>query len=466
LRKRDSRIGSLAGLTDQDIKDVFTETQAARHKRAEEIVSSAHLYQSLMAYEKPLLSTLILDGFGRFRDFEAVLTRTAVQVSGSSRLEQLPIKHRPRAIPFVDELPARPLGKATPVRTIFAILNACLLLIAIRPHYRPISASELLNSTQPLSFDTTGTAALNSLIDQHVSCPSVAAGTVEQAVRLLYSSTQLLAPVLIYIVEGYRAGNSGTFLAVPSMFLAGACYAGFGPIATIYSILSAFLAYESPTGRFILHEAASSMAPALALGYVLPVVLMALQTLNVGSWKTGTTVWQFAPVLVCALTYFIGPLLRLRKESGKSEEDKKQAILDRYRAPDVPILKRTYSYAFTLQATAHLALLIYLSRHPEVSVTSILFSLASPSRVGQGISGIRPDLDFVYTHDMAIAAASWLLSNLYAVWNLRRLGYIRTPNMVLPMLGAVVGQAVAGPGATWIALWSWRENVLSRWRRA
>ncbi len=56
-------MGTLA-LTEQDIKDIFTETQAARHQRAETVVSAAQKQQALMAYEKPLVSAFILKLLG------------------------------------------------------------------------------------------------------------------------------------------------------------------------------------------------------------------------------------------------------------------------------------------------------------------------------------------------------------------------------------------------------------------
>ncbi|KAH8899052.1 FAD binding domain protein [Thozetella sp. PMI_491] len=462
LRKRDSRSGSLVGLSDQDIKDVFTEMETARHKRAEMIVSAAHMQQALMAYENPIVSTVLFDVLSPFMGLEPSMSRMAQTMTGGTRLEQLPIRHRPRAIPFADELPASRLDKvALAVRILFAALMVFLLYIAIKPLHHSISAPGLLKNTGSLGFDTSDNIGLKGFINQHVSTFSILGKTTEQAAGILYFSSQLLAPILIYTLEGYRSGNEGSVLGLPGLFLMAACFVGFGRLAPIYSILSAFFAHELPTGRFVEPEAAISLAPALTLGYVLPTVLMALPTPNLTSWKTWAIMSQFSPLLVCVLTYGLSSILRLWKQSGKSEEEKRQASLDRYKGQDVPIIKSTYTYAFILQATAHLALLIYAYQHPDISVVRMLFGLVEPSRLGQYISGTGSHLAFTYKHDMVIAAGSWLLSNLYAVWDLRRLGYIKTRDMLFPMLGVVLGQAVVGPGATWTALWYWRENVIA-----
>ncbi|KAJ5531336.1 hypothetical protein N7527_004729 [Penicillium freii] len=112
LRKKGSRNGSLANLTDQDIEDIFTETQAARHGRAEDIIRIAHEMQALNAYENRVISTIVNSLVQPLIGDEFVYGRIGDVFIGSSAVEKLPIPYRLRAIPFSDERPARPLSKA------------------------------------------------------------------------------------------------------------------------------------------------------------------------------------------------------------------------------------------------------------------------------------------------------------------------------------------------------------------
>lgn len=64
-------------------------------------------------------------------------------------------------------------------------------------------------------------------------------------------------------------------------------------------------------------------------------------------------------------------------------------------------------------------------------------------------------------YDMAVSAAALIAYELFSVWKLRQMGYVTTRCAALAALGVAAGQLTIGPGATWAALWSWRENVLA-----
>jgi hypothetical protein len=56
LRTRDSRGGYLNGLVDEEIENIFNQTQ---DERAMGIVRRDHDQQSLFAYENPAISTIV-----------------------------------------------------------------------------------------------------------------------------------------------------------------------------------------------------------------------------------------------------------------------------------------------------------------------------------------------------------------------------------------------------------------------
>ncbi|KAK7413086.1 hypothetical protein QQX98_008034 [Neonectria punicea] len=61
----------------------------------------------------------------------------------------------------------------------------------------------------------------------------------------------------------------------------------------------------------------------------------------------------------------------------------------------------------------------------------------------------------------AIGVVGTAASNLYSVWDLRRLGYIRSSQAVKAAVSVVVGEALVGSGATWAGLWYWREDKIA-----
>ncbi|KAG9231680.1 putative monooxygenase [Amylocarpus encephaloides] len=453
LQKKDDRAKSLTGLTDEDVKYIFTEMQAARHERAEQIVGGSRSQQSLVAYEKPLTSTLIFQFLAPLKGDEGFLAQFASLMMGGTRLKKLAIKNRPRSIPFTDELPAQPLKESRLVQMIFSGLMAYLLLIAVKTLRRPSSRLDLWDrgaQMMPLS------PSLEFVGDDP-----------ERVLYVFHLSSQLISPILICIIEGYRLGNIGTILAFPSLFLVAIQSEGIGRVAPIYAVLGTFLSYDLPTGRFVRPEVVYSLLWALSLGYLLPMAFMIASILNGEISQTWPSVWQFAPLFVCILTYVLTSVWRLWTRSGLSKEEKDYLELDRYKGLDVSVLQFIYSFAFAVQTTAYFAVLVYAYHQPSISITNGLFGL--PNLISRGGSIIITDITSQISHllscEIGIATATWLISNLYSVWSLRRLGYIRTGDMFVPMLAVIAGQVLVGPSATWAGLWYWREGVLSGLKR-
>ncbi len=117
---------------------------------------------------------------------------------------------------------------------------------------------------------------------------------------------------------------------------------------------------------------------------------------------------------------------------------------DRYGDQDMPILKSLYRCTFLVQATSHLTALYYGLRHPKISVIRLILGCPEPFRSDWDMSTVVSHIvDFCQSY-MTCARASWVLWNLYSVWNLRRLGYIGTQDMLFLLLAVICGQLLVG----------------------
>ncbi|KAF2646007.1 putative monooxygenase [Massarina eburnea CBS 473.64] len=431
LRKRDSRANGLSNLSDQEVEAIFAEMQTARHTRAERIVWAAHFQQSLLAFERPLLSSFYWNFLSNLKGNEGTLGLLALNMIRAKRLDALPLKKRPRAVPFLDELPAPPLKSPLLVQILFAGAMAYLVRVAFTTLPR-----------RSFGFNFTNGA---------VSPPLFDGNDAGKMLHSLYSASQLLSPILISILEGYRNGNKGTPLALSILFLVAMQYYGIGTSASVYTLLNSFLTFDSAMGRFVSLEVAHTLVPAVAVGYLVPTMLMNMFVQDRPSFEKWAALWQLTPVLVSIVVYIISSALRSWNQKGMTQDEKLDAELEQYKDLDVPVLKSTYIQVFGVQAISYLGTLVYALRDPSVSLAKVYF----------GLSGSRLDTRALLESDMAVAVAAWLLAHLYMIWNLRRLGYIKTRDAFAPTLGAIVGQVLVGPGATWAGLWYWREQALA-----
>ncbi|RSL89552.1 hypothetical protein CEP51_001158 [Fusarium floridanum] len=149
-------------------------------------------------------------------------------------------------------------------------------------------------------------------------------------------------------------------------------------------------------------------------------------TPDANAWHNWLGIWQFAPPLFNVLAMGISAGLRMwnGKRQPKKEDD--QTIYDRYKRKDVESLKMVYTYAFAVQATAHIASIAYAWQHPGINIYKTFLGLPNPFTAEWGLSTLTEKLAVFFRYDMASATTAFVGSNLYSIWDLRRLGYIRT----------------------------------------
>lgn len=230
-------------------------------------------------------------------------------------------------------------------------------------------------------------------------------------------------------------------------------------VAPFHTILSAFFWSEGPVERTIPLEVAKSLVPAVTLGFVIPTVMALLPTPNQAAGNYWLGLWQFAPPLVNLFTYLISKGLKKWNESREGVEKKDE--LDADPGQDLPILKSVYTYAFAVQATAHIATLAYGSSYPGLSLAKTFFNLPSPFSADWKFPSLSAELATFFRYDMVLGVTGYVGSNLLSIWNLRRQGFIKTHEAVKVALCVAVGQFLVGPGATWAGLWYWREDRIA-----
>ncbi|KAI8959570.1 putative monooxygenase [Daldinia sp. FL1419] len=466
LRKRDGRGGTLDRLSDEEIKQVFEKTQSARKQRAHMIVDSAHQHQSINAYENPFLSSLLLDFLAPLSGKEGQLGRLTDVFTGGAIVKALPVPKRPRAIPYRDELPAVPFGKERTYLGRCAMIGimSLALFVTAKVWRLPLAAVRDWARKTPIDIRWSGESSISGMLNTRVSVLAIPLMDIDPSARLQLVNflSQLMSPLLIYCIEGYRSGNQGTPLALPSVYSVGMQLLGIGRIGPAHAILGSIFTHELPTGRVVPISVAKSLIPAMTLGFVLPTIFALLPVPTFRSWQHLLALWQFAPPLFNLLTNIFSTSLDRWQRGNKSvEEYDKEHQFDCYDKKDVPILQSAYTYAFAMQATVHIATLFYAWIHPGLSITKTFLSLPNPFVPSWNLTSLSNEISIFFKYDMAIAVVSFASANLYSIWDLRRLGYIKTTEAIKAVLAVVSGQLLVGSGATWAGLWYWREEKLA-----
>ncbi|KAH7141068.1 FAD binding domain protein [Dactylonectria macrodidyma] len=436
LAKRDARPNGLNGLTTEDVNAICHKMQSVRYKRAKMTISASEKMQAVLAYENPIVSTIVWRIYDPLAGKDSLLRILGGRTLGGSRVDKFPIPSRPRAVPYHHELPARPFksSQAAFVRLLYTVIMAFLFIIALGSR----SGSSCWGG---ICQDMDRSESSGSPFSQY----STQSPYVLPRLELIYLLSQSISPLLTYTIEGSRAGNQGTPSALSFPYTVGLQVMGICRATPLLSIFTSSLPFDAPAGRYVDLEVAKSLVPALTFGYIFPTFAMLAPLANKGldEWPNGS--WMVPLLLPVLMTSFSHAFKLARTKSKKPH-------LNRYTLADIPILQFAYGFAFATQATAHLATLAYTYSYFNMSPAKVL-------EFGSG--GILSVPTSIMRSDVALTVFAITIYNLYAVWDLRRAGYITRRDSFVASLYVILGQIIAGPGATWAGLWSWREGVIS-----
>ncbi|TQN68038.1 FAD-dependent monooxygenase andE [Colletotrichum shisoi] len=440
--------------TDQ-IHNVFLQTQKKREPRVWDLVRASHDEQRYAAMESPLLEfvaryivpTVSVD------DMEAPWS---ANIEGAHKLDLLDMPKRPHATPFFDELASRPLGSPTLPKLAVAAALCGIFYIAQRVlRLDPEAfAGDRSFLGHPLKSEFTGLAPIDAILSLLTWAFSEATSGPDpnRKLQCFYFMTNLMPIIYIWTVEGYRNGNHLSPVSWPSLF---AVYqlVGIGKVAPIYFLVSLYTTrrgvYARPTGRPIPSSVAKVLPVSLVLGYIVPTTLMFLQYGDSAVQQDAIAFWQPSPVYVSVLTWVLSGALAYVSRT-------KSLAWEIFESKDLASLRIGYALCFSATATLHVAAVAYARLSPSVSLVEAFLGLPTVASMGLG-----NDLVGFWKYDMLLCFAAVAVWCLYSVYELRRLGYVTTRAAIGAAVLTVAGHVLVGPGATYAALWAWREDVVA-----
>ncbi|KAF5554243.1 hydroxylase [Fusarium mexicanum] len=421
------------GLSDPQINTALSEVHALRYERAKSLVEQAHSLQMMISQRfpfarfifKPLVS---LFGPDAFIDIVTPICCEATRIQG------IPVPKRPHFVPFEDELPAKPIkgGLARRVPWVLATGTLGLSLFAALKN-KDIGS---------------GTGVLYNVLQQWG-----AGGLLGKIVRQTSTAGLInLVPILsTWLIEGSRRGNSLNPLSWTTVY--SLIYSLIGPSSVLpfFCLSSVFFSTKSTIHRPVDPKMAKSIVPGVLLGYVAPTVAALLPIRDAKLRHYVGVVWQAYPLLCAVFTRGLAAIRSKTTNNGQQEADTKiedrpinyapPSELQAYTNEDVGPLK--FSHGFGLALCLAAPVIAKAASSADWMLSAI--SQVAPFGLNTGV----------------ISAASGLAYSLYAVWELRSLGFVRTRQAVLGGLASVGALGLAGPGAMIAGLVYWREHVVS-----
>ncbi|WYZ44688.1 hypothetical protein EsH8_VIII_000004 [Colletotrichum jinshuiense] len=445
-----------SGVTTDQIHNVFLQTQKTREPRVCNLVRASHNEQRYAAMESPLLEFLARYMIPKVSidDKEAAWS---TNIEGGHKLDLLDVPKRAHATPFFDELASRPLGssilpKLAVGAALCGIFYVAQRVLLLSPEAFARDQSFL---GHPLKREFTGLPpvdAILSLLAWAFSEPT-SGHDPNKTLQCVYFLTNLIPVIYIWTVEGYRNGNHLSLVSWPSL-LAVYQLVGIGKVAPIYFLVSLYTTrrgvYSRPTGRPIPSSVAKALPVSLVLGYVLPTILMFLQYGDSVVQQNAIAFWQPSPVYVSVLTWVLSGALGYISRT-------KSLDWEIFENRDLASLRIGYALCFFAAATLHAAALAYSRLSPSVSLFKAFLDLPTVASMSLG-----NDLAGFWKYDMLLCFAAVAVWCLYSVYELRRLGYVTTRAAIGAAALTLTGHVLVGPGATYAALWAWREEVIAR----
>lgn len=228
-------------------------------------------------------------------------------------------------------------------------------------------------------------------------------------------------------------------------------YSLIGPSSVLpfFCLSSVLFSTKSTVHRPVDPKVAKSIVPGVLLGYVVPTVAALLPIRDAKLRHYVGAVWQAYPLLCAVFTRGLAAVRTKMTNGGQPEAETKveerpinyapPSELQMYTNEDVAPLKLSHGCALALCLAAP-----FIAKSVSTDVTPSAIQVV-PFGTNAGV----------------ISAASGLAYSLYAVWELRSLGFVRTKQAMLGGMACVGALVLAGPGAMIAGIDYWREHVIS-----
>ncbi|CAG9954703.1 unnamed protein product [Clonostachys rosea f. rosea IK726] len=330
---------------------------------------------------------------------------------------------RPRAVPFEDELPAKPVKNPHQIGKLASVaVTMCLCALG----------ADLVHVPKRLDL------AIDALCSMNIPRASIL-----PVITFVVKIASLLAMAL---VESNRIGNKLTSWVLIAMFAIVNNFLGpgaIGPLAALFAHWSCGLI----VGRHVPVEAARMILPIVAVGYILPAII-AVSRMD----STSIMIWKNAPIICFMLAR---SLLPLSSPSGShiADDEKLKLHFERERThnmfakADLPYIRLVHYSAFLVSAATQLINVYHHGSLVNLTLTGKNARLAI--------------LGFSRYDDLAFTLSSLVLALGAAPLGLRLHGYITTSQSFASALFICLALPIVGPTATIAGMAIYRESILA-----
>ena len=195
----------------------------------------------------------------------------------------------------------------------------------------------------------------------------------------------------------------------------------------------------------------------MCFSVAIPCILISLPFEEITLRQNLMALAQVVPIITGLLTSLLASTLRRTKGPKDSDPHELAVISNR----DLPYLLKAYSFVFFATATAHIGAVAFTATSPALSLTDMFPALLGPSK-GWRPSRANGETSDIFKYEMAIYVACVTVWCLYSVFEMRRLGYVRTGQAYTAGLGVLTVLFILGPGAMYAGTWYWREIAVAR----
>ncbi|KAL6406619.1 FAD-binding domain containing protein [Ilyonectria robusta] len=452
----------------EQIEHVFATTQKVRQERATTLKEHSHEQQRTESIDTPfhqLAAFYLLP----MTDKEDVTFNFSRNMPLAEKLDNPKLSPVSRLVPYKDELLSSPQPRGVKK---WYFMGFYLLIAAIvyygmwvwSAHYGLGDHLEAVLKTGGFTFDPAFTLKRKYIgikpIDDYlvflaaVFMPGLNNWDQDFRVLQLYFLGMLIQPIAVWTVEAYRKRNMLTPVSLITIWFTLFQSAGIGiymPIYyAVYTYISEAETYWWPLNREVQIQFASSLLPAVLIGYTLPTILMFIPWNSPNTVQNLESLWQVSPMLVPLMCGILGHLYTRRHSLVQTPKKANQLF------PDVPHLNMVYVVTGVLGLVLHVYCVAKITLSPNISLASVFWPdfTGQSKSFGQGLIALFL-ADFWGFH---IATYAWLCM---AVWDLKRMGRTAV-NVGNASTIIALSSLIIGPGATMSAVWYWRENALAR----
>ncbi|KAJ4129640.1 hypothetical protein NW754_003922 [Fusarium falciforme] len=421
------------GLSGDQVDAALSEVHALRYERAKRLVEQAHMLQSMIS-QRFIFSRVLLKYLIPFFGQDAFVDIVVPICCEATRIHGIPVPKRSHFVPFEDELPAKPI-KGDLIRRIPWLLASGSLGVLL---YASLSKLNIeAGNLQQLGNG----GILGRLTGQGLGASLV---------------TSLIPTLSTWLIEASRHGNTLNPLSWTRVYSLIYTLAGPSSVLPLFSLSSVLFSASSTTNRHVKPEIAQSIIPAILAGFGLPTVAALLPINDAEISGYVGNLWKAYPLLCVAFAGGLSAVCASRRKSKQGAESKPdtkaidyatESELELYKNEDVAPLKFAHGAALAISVIIPVITKLAFSGATQFFGSTAQTSLPKVLPLSQS-AGI-------------IAAGSSIIYSLYAAWELRSLGFVRTTQAVLGGLTSLAALGLAGPGAAISSVSYWREHAIS-----